>query len=192
MSQSDPDLEGYHLSDSDDLLFDTPAPTHKTANKGSTGTEGKTASTANGKASGGNDGKGISGGDGKTTRYDAEEASKERDAQLKLELENVRKINQVIEGVVESLEKAKSNMGVCFNPRPYQPLTHHLDIIITTCKYQIANDERTKLDGLPHRNLSIDSPPNVVAHPLANRAQPTPDPQSNMARRKPRSLCYRA
>jgi hypothetical protein len=116
MSQSDPDLEGYHLSDSDDLLFDTPAPAHKSTNKDNTGANGKASTTANGKASVGDNGKGTAGGDGKTTRYDAEEAGKVRDAQLKLELENVRKINQVIEGVVESLEKAKSNMGVRFYP----------------------------------------------------------------------------
>jgi len=43
------------------------------------------------------------------SRFTTEEA---REASLKQELENVRKINQVIEGVVESLEKAKSNMEV--------------------------------------------------------------------------------
>jgi hypothetical protein len=43
------------------------------------------------------------------SRFSTDEA---REAALKQELENVRKINQVVEGVVESLEKAKSNMDV--------------------------------------------------------------------------------
>lgn len=46
------------------------------------------------------------------SRFTTEE---NREAALKQELENVRKINQVIEGVVDSLEKAKSNMDVCFS-----------------------------------------------------------------------------
>jgi DASH complex subunit Duo1 len=41
--------------------------------------------------------------------YNTEET---REAALSQELENVRKVNQVIEGVVESLEKAKNNMEV--------------------------------------------------------------------------------
>ena len=36
----------------------------------------------------------------------------EREAALKQELENVRHINEVIEGVVDSLETAKTNMNV--------------------------------------------------------------------------------
>lgn len=36
----------------------------------------------------------------------------EREAALRKELESVRNVNKVIEGVVESLEKAKSNMSV--------------------------------------------------------------------------------
>lgn len=43
------------------------------------------------------------------TLYDQEEA---REVALRNELESVRNINQVIEGVVESLERAKGNMEV--------------------------------------------------------------------------------
>ncbi|KAI9884443.1 MAG: dolichol-P-mannose synthesis [Watsoniomyces obsoletus] len=43
------------------------------------------------------------------TRYDAEEA---REAALRAELEGVRNINRVVEGVVDSLERAKQNMEV--------------------------------------------------------------------------------
>ena len=43
------------------------------------------------------------------SRYDAEEA---REVALRKELAGIRNINQVVEGVVESLEKAKGNMDV--------------------------------------------------------------------------------
>lgn len=46
------------------------------------------------------------------SKFDAEEA---REAALRKELEGVRNINEVIEGVVDSLEKAKGNMDVCFS-----------------------------------------------------------------------------
>ena len=44
--------------------------------------------------------------------FDAEEA---REAALRKELEGVRNVNQVIEGVISTLEKSKGNMNVCFN-----------------------------------------------------------------------------
>jgi hypothetical protein len=44
------------------------------------------------------------------SRFSTDEA---RDAALRQELQNIRSINEVIEGVVESLGKAKSNMEVC-------------------------------------------------------------------------------
>lgn len=43
------------------------------------------------------------------TRYDAEQA---REESLRRELEGVRNINEVIEGVISSLETAKGNMAV--------------------------------------------------------------------------------
>jgi len=42
-------------------------------------------------------------------RYDAEEA---KEAALRRELEGVRNINQVIEGVIATLDRAKGNMNV--------------------------------------------------------------------------------
>lgn len=45
------------------------------------------------------------------SRYDAEEAQEAREAALRRELEGVRNINQVIEGVIRTLEIAKGNMG---------------------------------------------------------------------------------
>lgn len=54
--------------------------------------------------------------------FDAQEA---REAALRRELEGVRNINQVIEGVIGTLERAKGNMGVChcsFSPsKHFQP-----------------------------------------------------------------------
>lgn len=43
------------------------------------------------------------------SRYDAEHA---REEALQKELESVRRINEVIEGVISSLERAKGNMDV--------------------------------------------------------------------------------
>ncbi len=43
------------------------------------------------------------------SRYDAEQA---REEELQRELEGVRSINEVIEGVISSLERAKGNMDV--------------------------------------------------------------------------------
>ena len=41
--------------------------------------------------------------------FDAEEA---REAALRRELEGVRKINEAVEGVIATLERARDNMGV--------------------------------------------------------------------------------
>lgn len=49
-------------------------------------------------------------------RFDAEEA---RQATLQAELEGVRNINRVIEGVVSSLDRAKQNMEVCIDMEPF-------------------------------------------------------------------------
>ncbi|KAF2791217.1 hypothetical protein K505DRAFT_309946 [Melanomma pulvis-pyrius CBS 109.77] len=86
-----PNMDDLSVSDSDsDALFDTPA-ARKNKNKAQNGN----AATA-GKAR------------TKESHYTTEEA---REAALRKELESVRNVNRVIEGVVESLEKAKSNMG---------------------------------------------------------------------------------
>jgi hypothetical protein len=45
------------------------------------------------------------------SKYDTEQA---REASLRKELESVRSVNEVIEGVVSSLEVAKGNMDVSF------------------------------------------------------------------------------
>ena len=91
-------MDDLSLSDSDsDALFDTPA-----ARKGKKKAQEAGADT--GEAAGAGKAR------GKESHYTAEEA---REAALRRELESVRNVNKVIEGVVESLEKARNNMDVC-------------------------------------------------------------------------------
>lgn len=83
-------MDPLSLSDSDeDALFDTPA-----AKKNKKQTQDADADA--GKAR-------------KESHYTTEEA---REANLRRELESIRNVNKVIEGVVESLQKAKDNMEV--------------------------------------------------------------------------------
>jgi hypothetical protein len=92
-----PDLGALDLSDSDtDALFDTPA-VRKTKKQ-----------TKDAEASAG---EGAAGGKAraKESHYTTEEA---REVALRRELESIRNVNRVIEGVVESLQKAKDNMAV--------------------------------------------------------------------------------
>lgn len=92
-----PNLGALDLSDSDDdALFDTPA-----ARK----TKQKTKDADNDAGEGAAGGKTRS----KESHYTTEEA---REAALRRELESIRNVNKVIEGVVESLQKAKDNMAV--------------------------------------------------------------------------------
>ncbi|KAF1932606.1 uncharacterized protein M421DRAFT_53567 [Didymella exigua CBS 183.55] len=89
-------MDDLNLSDSDtDALFDTPA-----ARKNKQRARDAAADAGDGAAAG----KGRA----KESHYTAEEA---REAALRRELESVRNVNRVIEGVVESLQKAKDNMG---------------------------------------------------------------------------------
>ncbi|KAH7338534.1 DASH complex subunit Duo1-domain-containing protein [Pyrenochaeta sp. MPI-SDFR-AT-0127] len=81
-----PNMDALDLSDSDsDALFDTPA-----ARKNKNKAQDAGATRA------------------KESHYTTEEA---REAALRRELESIRNVNKVIEGVVESLQKAKDNMA---------------------------------------------------------------------------------
>ncbi|KAG0649944.1 Outer kinetochore duo1 [Hyphodiscus hymeniophilus] len=83
-----PDIEKLDLSDSDtEDLFASPSRASKPAQKSTKPTEPAPRK--------------------EESKYDAEQA---RDASLQRELESVRSINDVIEGVVNSLECAKGNM----------------------------------------------------------------------------------
>lgn len=92
-----PNLGVLDLSGSDeDALFDTPA-----ARKNKKKTQ-ETDSNADDGAAGGKTRV-------KESHYTTEEA---REAALRRELDSIRNVNKVIEGVVESLQKAKDNMAV--------------------------------------------------------------------------------
>lgn len=91
-----PSMDDLNLSDSDtDALFDTPARKNKQRAQDAGAEAGEGAAAGKARA--------------KESHYTAEEA---REAALRQELESVRNVNKVIEGVVESLQKAKDNMGV--------------------------------------------------------------------------------
>jgi len=88
---STPDIGKLDLSDSDsEDLFASPSKVSKKSQK--TNPESDAPATRN-----------------VESKYDAEQA---REASLQRELESVRSINEVIEGVVSSLEVAKGNMDV--------------------------------------------------------------------------------
>lgn len=53
------------------------------------------------------------------SRHDRQESQDARDAALRKELESVKAVNKVIEGVIASLEKAKGNMNVRGNRLSY-------------------------------------------------------------------------
>ncbi len=91
---STPDIGKLDLSDSENEdLFASPSRPSKPIQKGTTkSAEGNVSAQRNGES-----------------KYDAEQA---REESLQRELESVRSINEVIEGVVSSLETAKGNMGV--------------------------------------------------------------------------------
>jgi len=91
---STPDIGKLDLSDSDNEdLFASPSRTSKTTQKLPTKQADSNAQAPRNAES----------------KYDTEQA---REATLQRELESVRSINEVIEGVVSSLETAKGNMDV--------------------------------------------------------------------------------
>jgi hypothetical protein len=91
---STPDIGKLDLLDSDNEdLFASPSKVSKQTQKSNTkSSENNALPQRNGES-----------------KYDAEQA---REASLKKELESVRSINEVIEGVVSGLECAKGNMDV--------------------------------------------------------------------------------
>lgn len=100
--------------------------------------------------------------------HDTEE---NRDANLRRELEGVRNINELIEGVIGTLERAKGNMQVRHSPSPFPPHTND------------ASTNSHPLDRLQHREHSLHPPQHLDAHPLADRAQPAANPEPILARR---------
>lgn len=101
-------------------------------------------------------------------RFDAEES---RQAALEAELEGVRNVNKTIEGVVNSLDRAKQNMEVC-------------TAALRGC--YTGADARSNTDGLSHHCLCIDALEHLDSGALADRTQSTSHTQSRMARRHSR------
>ena len=149
-------MDALNLSDSDsDALFDTPA-----ARKNK-----KKAQQAGADA-----GEGAAGGKAraKESHYTTEET---REVALRRELESIRNVNKVIEGVVESLQKAKDNMEVS---------------ITTDFGGFVVNTEQ---DRLQNCSKCLYPAPDMDTHPLPDGAQPTTDPEPSMAGRITRSGC---
>jgi len=103
------------------------------------------------------------------SRYDAEAT---REASLKRELEGVRSINEVIEGVVSSLETAKGNMDV----------RHFL-------QYPRSAVDNV-VDSISDSHLCIHSSEYMDTNSFTNRTQPTSDSESQLERCKCRCGGY--
>jgi hypothetical protein len=94
------------------------------------------------------------------------EDNETRDAALRQELANVRKVNETIEGVIQSLDKAKTNMNVG------SPTRHRIEYC--TDQLDCQSDCRRCIIVAKH----------VDSHPLSDRAQPASDSRPTMARRE--------
>lgn len=146
-----PNIGNLDLSDSDtDDLFASPSQSEKKPNP-------------NGKSKGAEISSAPSTHSIGESRYDSEEA---REASLRRELESVRSINQVMEGVVESLERAKGNMDVC-QCFPWPPFRKAYAIILTDC--------------FAHCNFRIHTSEHLDPNTFADRTQPTAHTESFVA-----------
>jgi hypothetical protein len=110
-------------------------------------------------------------------RFDTDEA---REAALRKELEGVRKINEVIEGLIGTLERTKGNMNVRYYI--YSIPAYHLQIDVV----ELTTPTRKPPDCTQHRQQRFHPAQHVDPHPLTNRAQPTTHPQPAMEGRHPR------
>lgn len=131
-----PNLGALDLSDSDtdaDALFDTPAARKTNKTKG-TESDAEGAAGARPRA--------------KESHYTAEEA---REETLRRELESIRNVNKVIEGVIESLQKAKENMAVG-----------------STLPRHKARQLTSVPDSISHCAKCIHLTPDMDPHPIAN------------------------
>jgi hypothetical protein len=93
----DSDEIDFNLDDDDDIdaLFDTPGKPKPTSKAPADASEDVPIAAAP-----------------RARSQSRQSMAEARETALQRELENVRGVNKVIEGVVESLEKAKENMGV--------------------------------------------------------------------------------
>jgi hypothetical protein len=98
------------------------------------------------------------------------EDGESKEAILRNELESVRKVNEAIEGVIESLDKAKSSMRVSLPV--FCPLMC-VKFFLVVCQ---SNSQ-----------FSFHSPEHVDAHTVPDRAQSKADPKPCVARSQPGS-----
>ncbi len=151
---STPDIGRLDLSDSDseDLFA---SPTKATRKPDLKPSEGTNVPLRNGES-----------------KYDAEQA---REETLKRELRSVKSVNEVIEGVISSLESAKGNMDVsrCIIKSDQETYTH------------------MATDGFADNHQCFDIAEYLDSHSLADRTQPTADLESELERRNPRCGRYR-
>jgi hypothetical protein len=87
------------------------------------------------------------------------DADEVREAALRRELAGIRSVNEVIEGVVESLERAKGNMEVGWI----------LLFLLSSLKKHVSST----LDGFPHRDQCYSSAQYLDPHSFPDRAQST-------------------
>lgn len=145
---STPDVGKLDLSDSDtEDLFASPSKASKQSQKSNSKSDAPTSRNVE-------------------SKYDAEQA---REASLRRELESVRSINEVIEGVVSSLEVAKGNMDVSQSIEASQ-----LALLILTV-----------LDGVAHSHICFHTSEYLDTNTVTNGAQSALDSESQLARRKP-------
>ena len=113
---------------------------------------------------------------------------------LRRELQSVRKVNEAIEGAIESLAKAKNSMKVCAEAQPIPPpqsspvgQENSQNDLPSTAALTPQRPDR------PHHRLRGLLPAvDMDQDPLADRAQPATAPQPVLARRQPRSRRRRA
>lgn len=143
-----PNLGALDLSDSDtDALFDTPAARKAKKKTKDEADAGNTAASGKARA--------------KESHYTTEEA---REGALRRELESIRNVNKVIEGVIESLQKAKDNMAV--RAKRAGGMSPGLMLLS---------------DRITYRSECIDLTPDMDPYTIPDRTQPAPHPEPAMA-----------
>jgi hypothetical protein len=101
------------------------------------------------------------------TKYDDGES---KEATLRNELQSVRKVNEAIEGVIDSLNKAQSSMKVS---------------LLVLCP--LMRTKTVVVVGQPNGQLSFHSPQYVDADFVTDRTQPTANSEPCVARSQPGS-----
>ena len=146
-------LYAYNEDDIDEDLWKSPSKKDNSSNASKGGQTGSSAT-------------GTQVHTGKTKYDDGEN----KEAALRNELQSVRKVNEAIEGVIDSLNKAQSSMKVSL--LVLFPLMRTNTIVVV---------------GQPNGQLSFHSPQYVDADFVTDRTQPTADSEPCVARSQPGS-----